>query len=72
MNKISPVLGAYLMMGMNMMNEIKTQQEEHKERILAEWRKTKLYPRKKKKLVRKHLQLEWSIANWDIMDGIKF
>lgn len=65
MNKISPVLGAYLMMGMNMMNEMKTQSEERKEYILAEWRKTKNYPRKKKKRVRRELQLDYSIACWN-------
>lgn len=65
MNNISPVLGAYLMMGMSMMNDMKTQQEERKEQILAEWRKTKNYPRKKKKRVRKELQLDYSIACWN-------
>jgi hypothetical protein len=65
MSKISPVLGAYLMMGMNMMNDMKTQSEERKKLILAEWRKTKNYPRKKKKRVRKELQLDYSIACWN-------
>jgi hypothetical protein len=65
MGKLSPVLGAYMMMGMGIMEGIKTQQEERKEQILAEWRKTKNYPRKKKKRVRKHLQLDYSIACWN-------
>jgi len=65
MGKLSPILGAYMMMGMGIMEGIKTQQEERKEQILAEWRKTKNYPRKKKKRVRKHLQLDYSIACWN-------
>jgi uncharacterized membrane protein YbaN (DUF454 family) len=67
-SQISPVLGAYLMMGMSMLNDMKTQQEERKEQILAEWRKTKNYPRKKKKRVRKELQLDYSIACWNPLE----
>ena len=51
-------------MGLSMMAEMEQAQEAHKERILAEWENSKKYPRKKKKEVRKHLSLEWSIANW--------
>ena len=58
-------LGSILAMGMSFMQDLKTQQEERKEQILAEWRKTKNYPRKKKKRVRKHLQLDYSIACWN-------
>jgi len=68
MAKLSPVLGAYVMMGMGIMEGIKTQQEQRKEQILAEWRKTKNYPRKKKKRVRKHLQLDYSIACWNPLE----
>ena len=53
------------MMGMSMMEDMKTQSKERKELILAEWEKSKKYPRKKKKKVRKELLLDWSIANWD-------
>lgn len=65
MNSINPVLGAYFAMGMSMMNDMKTQQEKRKEEILAKWRETKNYPRKKKKRVRKELQLDYSIACWN-------
>jgi hypothetical protein len=65
MSKISPVLGAYLMTCMGMMESIKTQSEKRKEEILEEWERSKNYPRKKKKKVRKHLQLDWSIACWN-------
>ena len=68
MNKISPVMGAYLMMGMNMMNDLKTQSEERKKQILIEWEKSKNYPRKKKKRVRKELNLDWSIACWNPLE----
>jgi hypothetical protein len=65
MGKISPVLGAYLMMGMGIMEGIKSQSEKRKKEILEEWERSKNYPRKKKKKVRKHLQLDWSIACWN-------
>ena len=48
-----------------MMEDMKTQSKERKELILVEWEKSKKYPRKKKKKVRKELLLDWSIANWD-------
>jgi len=60
------ILGSYLMMGMNMLNEIKTQQENHKKEILVRWQESKNFPRKKKKMVRKRLELEYSIASYDI------
>ena len=40
-------------------------QEENKKKILKEWKESANYPRKKKKAVRKRLNLEWSIANWN-------
>ena len=67
MNK---VIGAYLMMGMSMMEDMKTQSEERKELILQKWEESKKMPRKMKKRVRKELQLDWSIANWDPFDGL--
>lgn len=51
---------AYAMYGM-----VETQQELEKKRILDEWEKSRNYPRKKKKKVRKHLQLDWNFANWN-------
>ena len=64
------ILGAYMMMGLSMMNDMKTQSEQRKKEILAEWERSKNYPRKKKKQVRKELQLNWSIACWDPFDGM--
>ena len=61
-------MGAYLMMGMNMMNDLKTQSEERKKQILIDWEKSKNYPRKKKKRVRKELNLDWSIACWNPLE----
>ena len=57
-----------MMMGMSIMNEMNTQSEDWKKRILLEWEASKNYPRKKKKRVRKELQLDWSIANWNPFD----
>jgi hypothetical protein len=64
------MIGTYLTMGLTMMEDMKTQSEQRKKEILAEWNKSKNYPRKKKKRVRKELQLDWAIANWDPFDGM--
>lgn len=44
---------------------IKVKPKMIKERIKKEFRESCNLPRKKKKRVRKNLQLEWSIANWN-------
>ena len=49
---------------------VEINQNEWKERILKEWRMTKNYPRKKKKKVRKSLQLDWSFACWSPFDEL--
>jgi hypothetical protein len=54
------------------MNEMKTQSEDWKKRILAEWENSKNYPRKKKKRVRKELQLDWNFACWSPFDDYNF
>lgn len=53
------------MMGLSMMNDIESKSEEQKKEILLEWEKSKNYPRKKKKRVRKELNLDWAIASWN-------
>lgn len=65
MSKLSPMVASMVMYGMGMMEVMKANSEKKKKEILAEWEKSKNYPRKKKKRVRKHLQLDWSIANWN-------
>jgi hypothetical protein len=37
--------------------------ENKREEILAEWEKSKLYPRKKKKAVRKRLKIEYAFLD---------
>jgi hypothetical protein len=37
-------------------------QDEWKKKILTKWEESKNYPRKKKKKVRKELQLDWNLA----------
>ena len=46
------------------MSEMKSKNEKKIEEVLDEWRKTKNYPRKKKKAVRKRLQLDYSLFKW--------
>jgi len=48
---------------------IQSNQEDWKTKILEKWNKTYDMPRKMKKRIRKELQLEWSIANWNPMNG---
>ena len=67
---MNPVLGTYLAMGMSMMEDMKTQSEERKEQILIKWEESKKMPRKMKKRVRKELNVDWAIANWDPFDGM--
>jgi len=68
---MNSVLGSYLTMGLSMLNSIRTQQAEHRERIIAKWEESKNYPRKKKKAARKRLELEWLIASYDPYEGYK-
>ena len=68
---MNSVLGSYLVAGLSMLNEIKTQQEEHRKKIIAKWEESKNYPRKKKKATRKRLELEWLIASYDPFEGYK-
>lgn len=44
---------------------IESGNEEWKDKIMNEWKKSKDYPRKMKKKVRKGLLLDWRIANWN-------
>jgi hypothetical protein len=63
-----PKLPAILTYAFTMMDGIHVGQEAWKQRILDEWEKSKEYPRKKKKLVRKKLQLDWNFACWSPFD----
>jgi len=52
-----------------MMDRVEMNQDKWKQEILDEWEKSKNYPRKKKKKVRKHLQLDWNLACWNPFDN---
>ena len=69
---MNSVVGAYLMMGMSMMEDMKSQSEERKELILQKWEESKKMPRKMKKRVRKELNVDWAIACWDPFEGLGF
>ncbi len=60
----SSLLG-YIYPFVNMMAEMKVRNEEWKERILKQWVESRNLPRKKKKALRKKLELEYSIASWE-------
>jgi hypothetical protein len=54
----------YLGFAISMMQEMSERNEQKLKEIQEEWWKSMEYPRKKKKTVRKHLLLEWSIFSW--------
>jgi hypothetical protein len=66
MTKIPALLG----FAMSTMNTFEAGQENWKKKILDEWEKSKNYPRKKKKMVRKKLQLDWNLACWSPFDDL--
>jgi len=68
MNKARQIIGFAL--GMQAMMDVG--QDRWKDEIREEWEKSKNYPRKKKKKVRKSLQLDWSIASWSPFDDLNF
>ena len=53
-----------------MMGSVEMNQDKWKKEILDKWEKSKNYPRKKKKKVRKHLQLDWNFACWSPFDDL--
>ena len=57
--------GSILAIGLNYMKEMEEMEKNWKARIRKQWQESKNFPRKKKKRVRKELQLEWSIACWN-------
>lgn len=64
-------LSTYLSFAGPVMEElfsVEEKQKEWKKKIQVEWHKSKEYPRKKKKRVRKELILDWKIASWNIFD----
>lgn len=56
----------YLGIVLDQIKEINASQDKEKEIIFDEYQKTFDYPRKKKKRVRKELNLRWRIANYDL------
>jgi hypothetical protein len=58
-------LGFFLETAMDEMFIYENNREQWKESIKRKFRESRNLPRKKKKQVRKELQLDWRIANWD-------
>ena len=61
-----------LMYGLMMTENVKTHNNEKQKEILNEWEKSKKYPRKKKKKVRKDLEFQWAIFSYDPCDFMSF
>jgi hypothetical protein len=56
---------SYIIPFCNAYAELQSNTEKWKERIKREWRESRNYPRKKKKRVRKELNIEWSVASYN-------
>ena len=59
------MLKGYLSMALMFASEYENNREKHKQKILKQYIDSSNLPRKKKKKLRKSLQLEWNIANWN-------
>lgn len=59
------LLSGYLSFGLTMLSDMNKQNQMWKDRIRKQWKESQNLPRKKKKMVRKNLLLEWQIANYD-------
>ena len=70
---MNQMLGGMITMALTMRNDMQSNMDEWKERILVQWEESKKMPRKKKKKVRKSLLVDWSIASYDLFgDMYKF
>lgn len=67
-NFLSSEFSSFLGMAMDEMFIYENNRHQWKEDIKRKFRESRNLPRKKKKQVRKELQLEWRIANWDIFN----
>ena len=64
-NFLGGELGFFFETAMNEMFVYENNREQWKQDIKRKFRESSNLPRKKKKQVRKELQLDWRIANWD-------
>ena len=69
---MNQMLGGMITMALTMRNDMQSNMDEWKERILVQWEESKKMPRKKKKKVRKSLLVDWSIACWKPFDDYGF
>jgi hypothetical protein len=65
MNGLDAFITTYLTFATDFMLEMHESNATWKKRIREDWEKTKKYPRKKKKRIRKDLLISWSIASYD-------
>jgi len=55
----------FMGMAMGLLSDLNDSRESFKQRVRDDWKKTYKMPRKMKKRVRKSLELDWQIANYD-------
>jgi hypothetical protein len=55
-----------LSIGLGFMASYEYMREERKSQILQKWEESKKLPRKKKKQLRKELNIDWQLANFDV------
>lgn len=59
------IMSTFISYALGVAGAIQEAKEAHKECILAEWERSKNYPRKMKKRVRKELRIDWMFANYN-------
>jgi len=67
---MSKMLGMLYGMALMFESTMRGNNEEKLKEIREEWQRSKNYPRKKKKKVRKRLQLDYQIFSWDPFENI--
>lgn len=68
MSNMKSTLNSLITLFGSMQSQIDQNMEDWKDRIRDEWEKSKHYPRKKKKRIRKGLSIDWAFANYKPMD----
>ena len=63
---------SFITSGLMMFENMRQNNKDIQAEILEQWKKSKDYPRKKKKKVRKDLEFRWMIFSYDPYDYMSF
>ena len=65
-------IGNIVISSMMIIEDVRINNKKIQKEILADWEKSKEYPRKKKKKVRKDLNFRWMVFSYDPYDYMSF